>query len=83
MQMLFVQYAGLVIAPVAVLFMAYALLMYKKRTSQVSRTVLQAVISVSQHGSVQAMTCAPLGPGLHTVSRLASQHACKSHAGTA
>lgn len=30
------QYAGLIIAPVAVLFMAYALLMYKKRTVQVT-----------------------------------------------
>ena len=29
------QYAGLIIAPVAVLFMVYALFMYKKRTIQI------------------------------------------------
>jgi hypothetical protein len=32
---LFVQYAGLVISPVAVLFMIYALFMYKMRTIQI------------------------------------------------
>ena len=47
---LMLQYAGLVIAPVAVLFMAYALLMYKKRTAQVGTSLQTADgIEVERH----------------------------------
>lgn len=37
MHYLFLQYAGIIISPIAILFMLYALFMYKRRTVQILR----------------------------------------------